>query len=132
MRPLLLALVGLALFAPAAPAAVLSIEESFCGCDPSSGDEDTRTLVVAALPGEPNAITVERRRLGVLVQDSGAPLTGACRPANSGGGRFCRGRFDGVDMTLETVMTRCGTTVTSSTAGPAPTACERARSTARC
>ena len=32
--------------------------------------------------------------------DSGAPLTGACRPANTGGGRFCRGRFDGVDVSL--------------------------------
>ncbi len=100
MRSLGLALLVLAFSASPASAAVVSIEENFCGCDPSSGDEDTRFIVVTAQPGEHNAIAVEQRPRGVLVTDSGAPLTGACRPANTGGGRFCRGRFDNVDVSL--------------------------------
>jgi len=99
MRPLGLALLVLALSASPASAAVISIEDNFCGCDPSSGDQDTHTVVVTAQPGEHNAITVEQRPRGVLVTDTGAPLTGACRPAQTGG-RFCRGRFDGVDVSL--------------------------------
>lgn len=100
MRSVGLALLVLAFSASPASAAVVSIDENFCGCDGSSGDEDTRFVVVTAQPGEHNAITVEQRPRGVLVTDSGAPLTGACRPANTGGGRFCRGRFDGVDVSL--------------------------------
>src|SRR5215208_8443304 len=100
MRSLGLALLVLALSASPASAAVISIEDNFCGCDGSSGDLDTHFVVVTAQPGEHNAITVEQRARGVLVRDDGAPLTGACRPANSGGGRFCRGRFDGVDVSL--------------------------------
>jgi hypothetical protein len=100
MRSLGLALLVLAFSASPASAAVVSIEENFCGCDPSSGDEDTRFVVVTAQPGEHNSLTVEQRPRGILVTDSGASLTGACRPANTGGGRFCRGRFDGVDVSL--------------------------------
>ena len=58
MRSLGLAILVLALTASPASAAVISIEERFCGCDPSSGDEDTRTLVVTAQPGERNEIAV--------------------------------------------------------------------------
>jgi Ca2+-binding RTX toxin-like protein len=100
MRLLGLALLVLALSASPASAAVISIEEHSCGCDPSSGDEDTRFLIVTAQPGEHNAIAVQQLPRGVVVRDDGAPLTGACRPANSGGGRFCRGRFDGADVSL--------------------------------
>src|SRR6187551_1925468 len=100
MRPLGLALLALALTASPASAAVISIDEQFCGCDGSSGDEDTRTLIVTAQPGEPNLIAVQKLPRGILVRDDGAPLTGDCRPANSGAGRFCRGRFDGVDADL--------------------------------
>jgi hypothetical protein len=99
MRPLLLALVGLALLAPSASAAVIEIEEHFCGCDPSSGEEDTRGIVVRAAPGEANAVTVTRSPRGIVIQDPGAPLSGRCRPARTGG-RFCRGEFDGVDVFL--------------------------------
>jgi hemolysin type calcium-binding protein len=100
MRSLGLALLVLALTASPASAAVISIEDNFCGCDPSSGDEDTHTVVVMAQSGEHNQLTVQQLPRGILVRDDGAPLTGACRPANSGAGRFCRGRFDGVDVTL--------------------------------
>src|SRR4051812_17378049 len=100
MRLLGLTLLVLALTASPASAAVISIDDHFCGCDGSSGDEDTHFVVVTAQPGEHNAITVEQRPRGVLVRDGGAPLTGACRPANAGGGRFCRGRFDGTDVAL--------------------------------
>jgi len=100
MRSLGLAFLALAFTASPASAAVVEIEEHFCGCDPSSGDEDTRSIVVMAQPGEQNAITVQKLPRGILVRDDGAPLTGACRPANTGGGRFCRGSFDGLDATL--------------------------------
>ena len=100
MRSLGLAILVLALTASPASAAVISIEERFCGCDPSSGDEDTRTLIVTAQPGERNEIAVQQLSRGILVRDDGAPLTGDCRPANSGVGRFCRGRFDGADADL--------------------------------
>ena len=99
MRPFLLAVVALALFASPASAAVIEIEDHFCGCDPSSGDEDTRGLIVRAAPGELNRISVRVAPRGVVVEDLGAPLTGACRPASSGG-RFCRGGYDGVQVQL--------------------------------
>jgi hypothetical protein len=41
MRSLLLALVALALLATPASAAVIEIEDHFCGCDGSSGETDT-------------------------------------------------------------------------------------------
>src|SRR4051812_31765471 len=100
MRALGLALLTLALTASPASAAVISIDDRFCGCDGSSGDEDTHVVVVTAQPGELNAITAQRLPRGILVRDDGAPLTGACRPAASGSGWFCRGVFDGVDVVL--------------------------------
>jgi hypothetical protein len=99
MRPFLLAVVALALFASPASAAVIEIEDHFCGCDPSSGDEDTRGLILRAAPGELNRISVRVAPRGVVVEDLGAPLTGACRRASSGG-RFCRGAYDGVQAQL--------------------------------
>jgi Ca2+-binding RTX toxin-like protein len=100
MRPLGLALLALALMASPASAAVIDIEEHFCGCDPSSGDEDTRLIVVTAAPGERNVVTVERTRRGIVIRDAGAPLSGRCRLTRSGDGRFCGGDFDGVDVLL--------------------------------
>jgi hypothetical protein len=99
MRSLLLALVALAVLASPASAAVIEIEDHFCGCDGSSGDEDTRGLVVRAAPGELNHMSIRRSPRGVVIEDLGAPLTGACRPASSGG-RFCSGEFDGVTVEL--------------------------------
>jgi hypothetical protein len=99
MRALGLAIVALALLASPASAAVIEIEDHFCGCDGSSGEEDTRGLVVRAAPGETNLISVRRSPRGIVIDDRGVPLTGACRPA-AAGGRFCRGEFDGVDVLL--------------------------------
>ena len=64
---------------PSASAAVIEIHEIFCGCDGSSGDEDTRELIVTAAPGELNRISVHKEPGGVVVEDLGAPLTGALR-----------------------------------------------------
>ena len=99
MRAIGLALVALALSASPASAAVLEIRDNFCGCDGSSGDEDTRTLIVRAAPGEVNRMSVRQMPQGVLVEDAGGPLTGACRVSSSGG-RFCRGAFDGAEVEL--------------------------------
>jgi hypothetical protein len=99
MRSLALALVGLALSAGPASAAVIEFEDHFCGCDGSSGDEDTRGIIVRAAPGEANRMSIRVAPRGVVIEDLGAPLTGACRPASSGG-RFCRGKFDGVEVHL--------------------------------
>jgi hypothetical protein len=100
MRPIGLALLVLGFSASPASAAVISIDERSCGCDGSSGEEDTRAIVVTAAPGEQNALTVSHGRRGIVIQDAGAPLTGACRPTRDGSGRFCRGAFDGVDVAL--------------------------------
>jgi RTX calcium-binding nonapeptide repeat (4 copies) len=100
MRALGLALVLLALSAPTASAAVIEIRENFCGCDGSSGDEDTRTLIVRANPGEANAMRVVAWPRGVVVADTGAELTGACRPATTTTGRFCRGAFRDAELFL--------------------------------
>jgi hypothetical protein len=54
---------------------------------------------VRAAPGELNRITVRRSPRGVVIEDLGAPLTGACRPASSGG-RFCPGQYDGLEVQL--------------------------------
>jgi hemolysin type calcium-binding protein len=99
MRSLTLALVALALSATPASAAVIEFEDHFCGCDGSSGDEDTRGIVVRAAAGEVNNMSVQVRPRGILIQDTGAPLTGRCRPSPSGG-RFCRGVYDGVNVDL--------------------------------
>jgi hypothetical protein len=100
MRPLVLALLVLAFSAAPASAATVKLNLIFCGCDPSSGDEDTLNIIVTAAPGEHNAITVERFTRGIVITDDGAPLTGDCRPTRSGDGRFCPGRFGTVDVDL--------------------------------
>jgi Ca2+-binding RTX toxin-like protein len=99
MRSLGLALLALVLTASPAPAAVVELEDHFCGCDGSSGDEDTVGIIVRALPGELNRMTVRQMPRGILMEDAGAPLTGRCRPSQSGG-RFCRGAYDGVEVHL--------------------------------
>jgi hypothetical protein len=99
MRSLGLALLVLALSGSPARAAVIEIEDHFCGCDGSSGESDTRGIVVRAAPGEANALTVRRVPRGIVIEDTGAPLTGRCRRARSGG-RFCGGEYDGVDVHL--------------------------------
>jgi RTX calcium-binding nonapeptide repeat (4 copies) len=101
MRPFGLALLVLALTAAPASAAVVSVDEYFCRCDPSSGDESTLGISVAAHLGERNRVTVRKLARGVLIRDDGAPLTGECRTANDGGGRFCRGVVDYVSVSLE-------------------------------
>jgi hypothetical protein len=101
MRSLALALLGLALLAPSASAAVIELEQHFCGCDGSSGETDTVGIIVRAAPGELNRMTVKQMPRGILIQDAGAPLTGRCRPSPSGG-RFCRGTtYDGVSVYLD-------------------------------
>ncbi len=62
VRSLGLALLALAFTASPASAAVIDIEEHFCGCDPSSGDEDTFTVVVTAAAGEHNVLATTRTR----------------------------------------------------------------------
>ena len=99
MRAIGLAIVALALFAPSASAATIEIHEIFCGCDGSSGDEDARDLIVTATPGELNRISVHREPGGVVVEDLGAALTGACEPA-SPGRRICRGNYTGIVVNL--------------------------------
>jgi Ca2+-binding RTX toxin-like protein len=99
MRSLGLALLALAFTASPATAAVIEFEDHFCGCDGSSGDEDTVGIIVRAAPGELNRMTVRTMPRGILIHDEGAPLTGRCRPSPSGG-RFCRGAFDGVEVHL--------------------------------
>jgi RTX calcium-binding nonapeptide repeat (4 copies) len=99
MRSLALALLALAFTASPATAAVIEFEEHFCGCDGSSGDEDSVGIVVTAEFGEANRMTVRTMPRGILIQDSGAPLTGRCRTSPSGG-RFCRGAYDGVEVHL--------------------------------
>jgi hypothetical protein len=99
MRSFGLAIVALALFASPASAAVIELKDHFCGCDGSSGDEDTVGIIVRAGSGEANLITVMPSPRGIVISDTGAPLTGRCRPARSGG-RFCRGEFDGVQVLL--------------------------------
>jgi hypothetical protein len=99
MRSVGLALLVLAFMASPARAAVIEIENHFCGCDGSSGETDTRGIVVRANAGETNLVTVRRVPRGIVIEDAGAPLTGRCRTALSGG-RFCGGEYDGVDVVL--------------------------------
>jgi hypothetical protein len=100
MRAIGLAILALALFAPSASAANIEIHEIFCGCDPSSGDEDTRNLIVTAAPGELNRISVHHEPGGVVVEDLGAPLTGSCEPTSSTS-RICRDQFTGIVLVLD-------------------------------
>jgi hemolysin type calcium-binding protein len=99
MRSFGLALVALAMLAAPASAAELSFTDLACGCDPSSGDEDTRTLNFRAAPGEANRLSIRTTPGGVLVEELGAPLTGACRPM-ADGRRFCAGSIDDVAIEL--------------------------------
>ena len=99
MRAIGLAILALVLFAPSASAAVIEIEDVFCGCDGSSGDEDTHTIIVRAEPGELNRISVHHEPGGVVVEDLGAPLTGACEPA-SPTRRICRDSYTGIVLNL--------------------------------
>jgi hypothetical protein len=99
MRAIGLAILALALFAPSASAAVVEVEDHFCGCDGSSGDEDTHYIIVRAAPGELNAISVHTEPNAVVIEDSGAPLTGSCEPA-SPGRRICRGPYDDIVLDL--------------------------------
>ena len=99
MRAIGLAILALALFAPTASAAVIEIEDRFCGCDGSSGDEDTKELIVRAAPGEPNRISVRVEPGRVVIEDSGAPLTGSCDSVGPGS-RICRGSYTGIHVDL--------------------------------
>ena len=94
MRALGLAILALALFASPASAAVIEFD------DRSSPEDNERTfaIVVRAAPGETNAMTVSKVPGGILIEDTGAPLTGEC--AAQGGGRLCEGFFAGVDVYL--------------------------------
>jgi hypothetical protein len=99
MRAIGLAIVALALFAPSASAAVIEIDDVFCGCDGSSGDEDTHTIIVRAEPGELNRISVHVEPGGVVIEDLGAPLTGSCEAVSSGT-RICRDQYTGIAVRL--------------------------------
>jgi len=101
MRAIGLAIVALALafFAPPASAAVIEIEDVFCGCDPSSGDEDTHSIIIRAGPGELNRLSVHMDPGGVVIEDLGAPLTGSCDPVSSGS-RICRGNYTRIVVDL--------------------------------
>jgi len=99
MRAIGLAIVALVLFAPSASAAVIEIEDVFCGCDPSFGDEDTRAIIVRAVPGELNRISVRVEPGRVVIEDLGAPLTGSCEAVSSGS-RICRGQYTGLSVDL--------------------------------
>ena len=76
-----LALLALAFSASPAAAAVIDIEDHFCGCDGSSGETDTRGLVVTAAPGESNVISVTRAPRGIVIETPAPLLTGRCRSA---------------------------------------------------
>jgi hypothetical protein len=99
MRAIGLAIVALALFAPSASAAVIEIDDVFCGCDGSSGDEDTHTIIVRAEPGELNRISVHVEPGGVVIEDLGAPVTGSCEAVSSGT-RICRDQYTGIAVRL--------------------------------
>jgi hypothetical protein len=101
MRSLLLALVALAVGASPASAAVIEFRVDTCSeCDSGYGNsEDTVTIVVRALPGELNRISVRRSAGGILITDAGAPLSGRCRPV-AGGGRVCRSDAVSADVSL--------------------------------
>jgi hypothetical protein len=90
MRSLALALLALALTASPASAAVIEFDDR---SSPEDNDPNI-AIVVRAVPGETNVITVRRAPGGIVIEDTGAPLTGECEP--SGTGRFCRGNNFGV------------------------------------
>jgi Ca2+-binding RTX toxin-like protein len=90
MRSLGLAVLVLGFTASPAGAAVIEFEDRSSPED----NEPTIAIVVRAAPGETNSITVRSAAGGVMIEDTGAPLTGECRPSDSG--RFCPGRHFGV------------------------------------
>ena len=90
MRSAALALVALALTASPASAAGIELEDR---SSPEDNDP-TIAIVVRAAPGETNLMTVRLAPGGIVIEDTGAPLTGECEP--SGTGRFCRGDHFGV------------------------------------
>lgn len=94
MRLLALASMTLALGASPASAAVVELD------DRSSPEDNDVTIAieVRAGPGEANAISVREVPGGIAIEDSGAPLTGACEPRGSG--RFCPGTYGEVDVFL--------------------------------
>lgn len=95
MRSLGLALLTLAFSASPASAAMIQF-------DNRSSPEDNSpniAIVVRAASGETNAMAITRVAGGILIEDTGAAVTGECRP--SGAGRFCQGtRFGAVDVSL--------------------------------
>jgi len=95
MRSLGLALLALAASASPADAAVISFD------DRSSPEDNSPSIVIVvrAAPGETNAMSVRATPGGVLIEDTGAPLTGECQP--SGAGRFCPGTYGAVDVFLD-------------------------------
>src|SRR5829696_5722880 len=90
MRLLALALLALALTATPASAAVIEFDDR---SSPEDNDPNI-AIVVRAAPGETNLMTVRLAPGGIVIEDTGAPLTGECEP--SGTGRFCRGTHFGV------------------------------------
>src|SRR5688572_33069580 len=90
MRSLALALLALALGGAPASAAVIEFQDRSSPED----NEPTIAIVVRAAPGETNVMTVRSAPGGIVIEDTGAPLTGECEP--SGTGRFCRGTHFGV------------------------------------
>src|SRR5688572_12893408 len=90
MRSLALALLALALGGAPASAAVIEFQDRSSPED----NEPTIAIVVRAAPGETNVMTVRSAPGGIVIEDTGAPLTGECEP--SGTGRVCRGAHFGV------------------------------------
>ena len=90
MRSLALALLALALTAPPGSAAVIEFDDR---SSPEDNDPNIAIVVRAAL-GETNLMTVRRAPGGIVIEDTGAPLTGECE--SSGTGRYCRGTHFGV------------------------------------
>jgi hypothetical protein len=95
MRSFALALLIVAFSASPASAAVIELD------DRSSPEDNSPNIaiVVRAGPGETNDVTVTRVSAGIMIVDTGAPLSGECEP--SGAGRLCRGTdFGAVDVLL--------------------------------
>jgi hypothetical protein len=90
MRSLALALLALGLTVSPANAAVIEFDDR---SSPEDNDPNI-AIVVRAAPGETNVMTVRLAPGGIVIEDTGAPLTGECEP--SGIGRFCRGTHFGV------------------------------------
>jgi hypothetical protein len=81
---------ALALWATPASAAVIEFDDR---SSPEDNDPNI-AIVVRAAPGETNVMAVRLAPGGIVIEDTGAPLTGECEP--SGSGRFCRGKNFGV------------------------------------